>query len=61
MALCVAPEVVSRSLARTFGDQILSPPATPIVILGPDGELIEKHFGIKSAADLAAVIREHLP
>ena len=57
----VAPEVVSRSLARTFGDQILSPPATPIVILGPDGELIEKHFGIKSAADLAAVIREHLP
>jgi thiol-disulfide isomerase/thioredoxin len=57
----VASAEVSRSLAVTFGDQILSPPATPIVILGPDGQLIEKHTGIKGAGDLAALIEEHLP
>lgn len=57
----VAPAEVSRSLAATFGEQILSPPATPLVILGPDGQLIEKHTGIKSAGDLAALIKEHLP
>jgi thiol-disulfide isomerase/thioredoxin len=57
----VASPEVSRSLAATFGDQILSPPATPLVILGPNGELIEKHTGIKSAGDLAALIVENLP
>jgi thiol-disulfide isomerase/thioredoxin len=57
----VASADVSRSLAATFGDQILSPPATPLVILGPDGQLIEKHTGIKGAGDLAALIEEHLP
>jgi thiol-disulfide isomerase/thioredoxin len=55
-----SPEL-SRSLAATFGDQILSPPATPLVVLGPDGELIEKHIGIKGADDLAALFEEHLP
>jgi thiol-disulfide isomerase/thioredoxin len=57
----VAPPEVSRSLAATFGDQILSPPATPLVVLGPEGEVIEKHIGIKSATDLAALLEEHLP
>ena len=57
----VAPPEVSRSLAAAFGDQILSPPATPLVVLGPEGEVIEKHIGIKSAADLAALLEEHLP
>jgi hypothetical protein len=31
------------------------------VILGPDGELIEQHFGIKRADALAALFKEHLP
>ena len=57
----VASPEVSRSLAATFGDQILSPPATPLVVLGPHGELIEKHIGIKGADDLAALLEEHLP
>lgn len=57
----VAPPEMSRSLAANFGEQVLSPPATPLVILGPDGRLIEKHIGIKSAGDLAALIKEHLP
>ena len=57
----VASAEFSRSLAATFGDQILSPPATPLVVLGPDGEVIEKHIGIKGADDLAALFEEHLP
>lgn len=57
----VASPEVSRSLAASFGDQILSPPATPLIILGPGGELIEKHIGIKGANDLAALFKEHLP
>lgn len=57
----VASADVSRSLAATFGDQVLSPPATPLIVLGPDGQLIEKHIGIKSADDLAALFAEHLP
>jgi thiol-disulfide isomerase/thioredoxin len=57
----VASPEMSRSLAATFGDQILSPSATPLVILGPDGELIEKHIGVKGADELAAMFEDHLP
>ena len=57
----IASPEVSRSLAASFGDQILSPPSTPLIVLGPDGQLIEKHLGIKGADDLAALFREHLP
>lgn len=57
----VAPTEVSRSLAATFGDQILSPPATPIIVLAPNGQVVEQHIGIKSAGDLAALFEKHLP
>jgi len=57
----VASPEVSRSLAASFGDQVLSPPSTPLIVLGPDGELIERHLGIMSADDLAALFRDHLP
>jgi thiol-disulfide isomerase/thioredoxin len=57
----IAPPDVSRALAATFGDQILSPPSTPLVVLGPDGQLIEKHLGIKGADELAALFKEKLP
>jgi thiol-disulfide isomerase/thioredoxin len=57
----VAPPEVSRSLAARFGDQILSPPSTPLVVLDPDGEVVEQHLGIKSAADMVALFEEHLP
>ena len=56
----VASPEMSRSLAATFGNQILSPPSTPLVVLGRDGALVEKHLGIKSAADIEALIEEHL-
>ncbi len=57
----VAYPEVSRSLAASFGEQVLSPPATPLVILGSDGAVIETHVGIKKAADLVALIEAHLP
>ena len=57
----VASPEVARSLAASFGDQILSPPATPLVVLGPDGEVVAQHIGIKGARSLAALFEEHLP
>jgi thiol-disulfide isomerase/thioredoxin len=57
----VASPEVSRSLAATFGDQILSPPATPLVVLGPDGELVAKHTGIKGSDELVALFEQALP
>jgi thiol-disulfide isomerase/thioredoxin len=57
----VASPDVARSLAASFGDQILSPPATPLVVLGPDGQVVEQHIGIKGAGALAELFEEHLP
>lgn len=57
----VASADVSRSLAATFGDQVLSPPATPLVVLGPDGSVVARQIGITGADELAALFREHLP
>jgi hypothetical protein len=57
----VASVDVARSLAAEFGDQVLSPPSTPLILLGPDGELIEQHVGIRRAAELEALFRQHLP
>jgi len=49
----VAPRVVSRSLAEVFGDQVLSPPSTPKIVIAPDGTA-EVSFGHKPAAELEA-------
>jgi hypothetical protein len=57
----VASAEVSRSLAATFGDQVLSPPATPLVVLAPDGQVVEQHIGIMGAVTMAALFEEHLP
>jgi thiol-disulfide isomerase/thioredoxin len=57
----VASKDVARSLAAEFGDQVLSPPSTPLILLGPGGTVIETHFGIRGAAELEALFRQHLP
>lgn len=57
----VASPDVSRSLAASFGDQVLSPPATPLVVLAPDGRVVEQHVGVRSADALVALIQQHLP
>ena len=60
-AFVVATKEVARSLAATFGDQILSPPSTPLILVGPDGEVVDQHFGIRSADDLVELFSQHLP
>jgi len=55
-----SPELL-RSLAASFGDQVLSPPATPLLVLGADGEVVEEGIGIKRADQLVALFEEHLP
>jgi thiol-disulfide isomerase/thioredoxin len=57
----VSTAEMSRSLVATFGAQILSPPSTPLIVMGPDGTVVEQHVGITPAATLAALFEEHLP
>jgi cytochrome oxidase Cu insertion factor (SCO1/SenC/PrrC family) len=57
----VASKDVARSLAAEFGDQVLSPPSVPFILVGSDGSLIEQHFGSRGADELAALLTEHLP
>jgi hypothetical protein len=56
----VASREVARSLAETFGDQVLSPPSTPKIVVNPDGSA-EVSFGIKRAAELEADFAARLP
>ena len=57
----VASKDVARALAAEFGDQVLSPPSTPLILIGPDGAVIETHIGIRRADELEALFRQHLP
>ncbi len=57
----VASREVARSLAVSFGDQVLSPPSTPLILVGPDGSIIDVHFGVRGADELTALFTEHLP
>ena len=51
---------VARSLAQVFGDQVLSPPSTPKIVVAPDGQA-EVSFGIKRADQLQAEFAALLP
>ena len=44
-----------------FGPQILAPPSTPIVIIGPDGSFELTQYGIKSAGALVDLTNSLLP
>ncbi len=57
----VASREVAKSLAAEFGDQVLSPPSTPSIVLAPDGSLVEKHLGIRGADDLVDLFEQHAP
>jgi cytochrome oxidase Cu insertion factor (SCO1/SenC/PrrC family) len=57
----VAGREVSRQLARALGDQVLSPPSTPKIIVTRDGQVIGPTFGMADAAAVEAEIRSHLP
>ncbi len=51
----------ARSLADAFGDQVLSPPSTPLIVIGRDGEVVDMHFGIRNAEDLIQLFKGELP
>lgn len=55
----VAGRDVTRALADEFGDQVLNPPATPVVIISPAGRVTLTPFGPKSADDIAALLADH--
>ncbi len=56
----VASREVARSLAQVFGDQILSPPSVPSIVINPDGSVTHS-FGYHSAAELEADLAARLP
>jgi len=56
----VADRDLSRLLARSLGDQVLSPPSTPRITITPDGQVVGPDFGMADAATIEAEIRAHL-
>lgn len=60
-SFAVATADVARSLATTFGDQVLSPPSTPLILIAPSGEVVDHHFGIRNAGQLVEQFSAHLP
>lgn len=55
----VAGRDVTRALADEFGDQVLNPPATPVVIISPSGRVTLTPYGPKSVDEIAALVDEH--
>jgi thiol-disulfide isomerase/thioredoxin len=55
----IAGPDVARALAADFGDQVLNPPSTPIVIIGADGTVTATGFGHKSADEIVALAQAH--
>lgn len=55
----VADRGVSRALAAEFGDQVLNPPATPIVVISPSGRVTLTPYGPKSVDEIASLVDEH--
>jgi cytochrome oxidase Cu insertion factor (SCO1/SenC/PrrC family) len=49
-----------RQLAGEFGDQVLSPPSTPKILIGRDGTVTGPSFGLKDAEALEAELRAAL-
>jgi thiol-disulfide isomerase/thioredoxin len=55
----VADRATSRALAAEFGDQVLNPPATPVVLISPSGRVTLTGYGPKSVDEIAALVEEH--
>jgi len=51
-AFAIAPAELSRALAAAYGDQVLNPPSTPLLIIDRNGTAQLLPFGPKTAADL---------
>ena len=48
-----------RALADEFGDQVLSPPSTPIAVIGTDGSVTLTEFGHKSVDRITELAAAH--
>jgi thiol-disulfide isomerase/thioredoxin len=55
----VAGQDLARALATEFGDQVLSPPSTPIIVVGTDGRVTLTEFGHKSVDRIVQLAGEH--
>lgn len=55
----VAETAVARALAAEFGDQVLNPPSTPVVLIGADGRVTLTPFGHKSRDEIISLARAH--
>ncbi len=55
----VASRDLARALVDEFGDQMLNPPVTPMVIIGADGTVTLTPFGKKSPDDLRTLLAQH--
>ncbi len=55
----VAARDMARSLADDFGDQVLNPPSTPMILVGRDGRVTLTDYGHKSPDEIVALARDH--
>ena len=53
----VASRDIAIALAAEFGDLVLSPPSTPIIVVGPDGSVELTGFGHKSIDEIIALAK----
>ena len=55
----VAGRAVARALVAEFGDLIISPPSTPMILIGSDGRVTLAGYGHKGVDELLALARDH--
>lgn len=55
----IAETAVARALATEFGDLILNPPSTPMIVVGTDGTVTMTEFGHKSVDEIVALAESH--
>ncbi|MDQ3449188.1 MAG: redoxin domain-containing protein [Chloroflexota bacterium] len=55
----VAGVDLSRALADAFGAQVLSPPSTPVIVIGTDGTVTLTEFGHKSQDRILELAQQH--
>lgn len=53
----VATREMARELAADFGDRVLDPPSTPIIVIAADGQATLTDFGHKSVEELVSLAR----
>ena len=55
----IAGRETARALAEDFGDQVLNPPSTPMILIGTDGRVTFTEFGHKSPETILQLARDH--